>query len=348
MLIKTGVGKYKITKNNEHEFACALFNFDIDGSEVKEVAHRQILRLHVYPFLESGGSASILGLASLTGTDDHDLVLSRQRAEAVRLYLTQHDMFETRLFYTGPLRIRQVVGRGNQFAKWAHRPNAPREDEVWRAVWVHAWDKSQPPSDRDIDFGMQLPHLPDSDLIGNVGQALDIASWIISLVATAEIIPVVDMVASIVDTLFSLVVTWSAADQNGYVNGYIQGYDEAMQDMADVYGVPGLRGKPVSQWPPLSHPRPHTSLWSSQPNIGQQKWHEGQQAGCDAAYGQVQQWDRQGLNVEVRGKNVRLSGREVLRVLSLQRHDNVVVYFVQKFNEYLRSKGLRPWPTLLK
>lgn len=343
MLVRTGRGKYQITKNDSREFACSLYNFDIDGADVKE-DHKQILRSKVFPFLQEGGSAAIVGLASVTGPEQHDQELSLERAESVVKALNWVWAFSGSGFlYSGPMRIRKVVGRGKQ---WAQRFSR-KENEFWRAVWVHVWDQAVPPSDSQVNFGMQLPPLADSNLLMDIGQGLDVASWIISMIAAAEIIPVVDMAASILDTLFSLVAAWAASDQNAYLNGYIQGYDMAMKDMSDTYADSSLHTKPLSQWPPPARPKSHQELWASQPNISQQKWHEGEDAGCEAAYQQVLKWDRQPLAVEVAGQTKRLTGREVLRTLALQHPDRVGEYFVKQFNEALRKKGKRPWPTLL-
>jgi hypothetical protein len=158
------------------------------------------------------------------------------------------------------------------------------------------------------------------------------------------------MAASILTTLFSLIATWAEADQNAYLNGYIEGYDWAMKDMAEPYGSQSLHTKPLSQWPTVAKPSVHDELWTSQPTIGQQKWHEGEQAGCDAAYKQVQDWERNPLYVDLPGgynRQQALSGREILRLLSLQHPDNVGVYFVEQFNKGLIRRGKRRWPTIL-
>jgi hypothetical protein len=341
----TGRGKYVITKNSDNEFACSLYNFDINGSIVKE-DHKQILKASVIDFLSAGGSATIVGLASVTGTSERDLELSQERADNVVKYLRDLSMFASNPDFTGPLRIRSVIGRGRQWALLYSRG----ENEFWRAVWVHVWDRATPPSDSQVDFGVQLPDLPESSTMSDIGKVLDVASWIISAAATAEIIPVLDMAASILTTLFSLVATWAEADQNAYVNGYIQGYDMAMVDMADPYGSPSLHAKPLSQWPTVAKPSPHEELWASQPSILQQKWHEGEQAGCDAAYKQVQDWERDPLYVDLPGgynRQQALSGREILRLLSLQHPDNVGVYFVEQFNTGLLKRGKPRWPTRL-
>jgi hypothetical protein len=341
----TGRGKYVITKNSDSEFACSLYNFDINGSTVKD-DHQQLLKARVFDFLSAGGSATIVGLASVTGTSEGDMELSQERADNVAKYLRLLSMYASDPDYTGPFRIRSAVGRGRQWALLYSRG----ENEFWRAVWVHVWDRATPPSDSQVDFGVQLPDLPESSTISDIGKVLDVASWIISAVATAEIIPVVDMAASILTTLFSLVATWAEADQNAYLNGYIQGYDMAMVDMAEPYGSQSLHTKPLSQWPTLTKPSPHQDLWASQPDVLQQKWHEGEQAGCDAAYKQVQDWERSPLYVDVPGgynQQQALSGREILRLLSLQHPDNVGVYFVEQFNKSLLRRGKPRWPTRL-
>lgn len=342
----TGRGKYVITKNSDTEFACSLYNFDIGGSDVKD-DHKQLLKARVFDFLSAGGSAAIVGLASVTGTSEGDLNLSQTRADNVAKYLRDLSMFASNPDYTGPFRIKSTVGRGRQWALLYSKS----ENEFWRAVWVHVWDRATPPSDNQVDFGVQLPDLPESSALADTGNILDVASWIIAIIDVADIIPVVDLFVSIIDTLFSLIATWAAADQNAYLNGYIQGYDMAMVDMAEPFGSPNLHTKPLSQWPAVPKPSPHEELWASQPSVGQQKWHEGEQAGCDAAYKQVQNWEKSPLYVDVPGagynRQQALSGREVLRVLSLKYPDKVGVYFVKQWNKALNKEGKPDWPTRL-
>src|SRR5215831_9414759 len=62
---KTGPGKYMTGKNGDGDISVKLFNFDINGSEVKE-NHRTILRSTVIEILKAGGSVAILGHASTT------------------------------------------------------------------------------------------------------------------------------------------------------------------------------------------------------------------------------------------------------------------------------------------
>jgi len=344
-VIPTGRGKYKITKNSDSEFACSLYNFDINGSDVKD-DHKQLLKARIFDFLSACGSAAIVGLASVTGTSEGDLDLSQERADNVAKYLRALSMFASNPDYTGPFRIKSTIGRGRQWALLYSKG----ENEFWRAVWVHVWDRATPPSDNQVDFGVQLPDLPESSAIEDTGKILDVASWIISIINASEIIPLVDLAASIIDTLFTLIAAWAVADQNAYLNGFIEGYDMAMVDMAEPYGSTSLHSKPLSQWPAVVKPSPHQELWASQPNIGQQKWHEGEQAGCDAAYKQVMDWERNPLYVDLPGgynRQQALSGREVLRALSLKYPDRVGEYFVKQFNTALLKKGKPNWPTRL-
>jgi len=87
MLVRTGQGKYYITLNTGSVFSACLYNFDIDGAEVKP-SHRDLLREKVVkPFLQTGGSVAVMGLASTSAGQTWDLDLSRHRAEEVAAYL---------------------------------------------------------------------------------------------------------------------------------------------------------------------------------------------------------------------------------------------------------------------
>lgn len=65
-----------------------LANFDVDGDTLKP-EHKAFLDGQVVPILRQGDSLCILrGEASHTGSDAHNLELSKRRAESVQLFLT--------------------------------------------------------------------------------------------------------------------------------------------------------------------------------------------------------------------------------------------------------------------
>ena len=349
MLQYTGPGTYRVSINRPDEFEIALENFDIDGTRVKPI-HRHMLRRWVGPLLKRGGTASILGLASLTASRRHDLLLSERRAQEVLAFLRGLSSPSGGPRSGGPARFPQVDGVGKLIAQSLSVSTDPLENARFRAVWVHAWDRPVPPSRLPRIHGMKLSTLPTSNPLLTGAKVLDVATWLLTAARYAELlgelIPVASLAMSIIDTLSKLIVTWMKADQAAYLNGYILGYDLAMGDMAAPYADPALGTRPLSSWPAVVRPSPHTATWSNQPNVSQEKWHEGETAGCQAAYQQVLTWDRQPLRADVGGHTIQLHGREVLRTLALRFRDEVPQFFVLYFNHALQAKGRHPFPTL--
>lgn len=64
----------------------ALYNFDIDGDELK-AEHRRWLDAHVVPRLRSGGRVALLAQTSRTASPEHNLQLSQRRAHAAAEYI---------------------------------------------------------------------------------------------------------------------------------------------------------------------------------------------------------------------------------------------------------------------
>lgn len=353
MLVRTGPGKYLQVIDRPNLYSVCLYNFDIDGDEVK-LAHRQILDNVVFRrFLQHGGSASILGLASTTSNRSWDLDLSRRRAQNVETYLrSQWGLWGSEdLLYSGPLHISRVDWRGKDLPRSLGVLDN-QENEGWRSVWVRAWDHVAPPLSKDIVEDMMLAPDPGTGgtYLPEAGQALDVISWI-SALTVAEVIPLLDLAISIIDTLAALPVAWALADRASYINGFIIGYNFAMQDMANAYADRSLENMPESRWPALPRPTPHW-INRSQDTIGQQQAHRGEQEGCDKAYSTIQQMENspKTSTIDVKGgatRRIRLTGKLFLRILSSKYGDNVGGYFMRRFNEeVLKPKGMKPWPTL--
>ena len=258
-------------------------------------------------------------------------------------------MWGTDLFNPGIARrdqIRKVEWHGKEMA--LHFGPDYTENEFWRAVWVRAWDKTLPSSARDLAFDMTLPQLPGS-LVLDLGQALDVTAWVVSL-TLGELVPVLDMAVSIIDTLAALPLAWAAGDQAAYVNGFILGYNGAMQDMADAFQDPNLDSRPESTWPEIPHPQPHTAGWSAQPNVSQEKSHQGERDGCNAAYDAIKKLESSPKTVSItargRERKVKLTGKLNLRLMAAKFRDQVATYFMVKWNRYLRDHGKREFPTI--
>jgi outer membrane protein OmpA-like peptidoglycan-associated protein len=86
----TGGGNTATAKSpNQIATTLRLYNFDIDGSDLKAV-HKQLLEKEVIPLLKGNPktTVSLRGMASTSGDAAHNREpLSKARAEAVKKYL---------------------------------------------------------------------------------------------------------------------------------------------------------------------------------------------------------------------------------------------------------------------
>jgi hypothetical protein len=342
--------------NRPNEFSGSLWNFDIDGIELKK-DHKDLLFHKVFPLLQGGGSAAILGLASLTGSEEHDLELSVRRAEAVAKYMhalwdwTPTDPLK---FYGGPMRLGKPRASGKAVADAYYESHKGkrgniRENDFFRAVWVHVWDKPNPPSEEVIVPAITMPDLPLTNDQIEFGKWLDVIAWIESASPVAELLPPLDLAIAIADTLFALPAAWAAGDQGAFLNGYIVAYDRAMQDMADAYGNSVLDRMSHSRWPEIPVPQVHKEMWAAQTTPFQDKGHQGEEAGCKAAYDGIKRLEKHPFWVDIRVRGYvtqqSFTGKETLRALSKKYRDNVGGYFMDKFRSILRAKGYSAnWP----
>jgi hypothetical protein len=114
-----------------------LCNFAINRHQVKP-GHLDALKNYVFPVLVAGGSATIVGMASRTGSKEHNLQLSRRRAFAVSAQL---------IAYSGPVenRLRTVSGVGEAAATIGLMAD-DTESDLYRAVAISVWAKAVPPA----------------------------------------------------------------------------------------------------------------------------------------------------------------------------------------------------------
>jgi outer membrane protein OmpA-like peptidoglycan-associated protein len=92
----TGPGRVEV----EPEYSSAnsikgvLYNFDVDGDELKS-AHTEFLLRRVVPLLRnSGGYVFLLGSASRVGREDYNLRLSERRVDKVAAFLKAYGVAE--------------------------------------------------------------------------------------------------------------------------------------------------------------------------------------------------------------------------------------------------------------
>jgi hypothetical protein len=112
-----------------------LYNFEIGKFDIKS-EHNKWLTSVVIPKLWSGGSISIIGLASRTGTDALNMKLSENRMRAVV------DLLRKNVPNNFKAAIEAAVGE--RAAMFAGVKDGV-EQEGWRGVIISVWDKPAPP-----------------------------------------------------------------------------------------------------------------------------------------------------------------------------------------------------------
>jgi hypothetical protein len=360
---RKGAGKYSVQVDTAHVFQVLLFNFDIDGTKLKDPGHTQILQKKVLPLLRSGWTGSVLGLASTTGDRTYDLKLSQTRATEVSGYLVK----ELMKLGGDPWRIQAVNYQGKDAALKAGRADNKEEDE-WRGAVVRVWDELVPPTAQDIAHGMDISELTGANslaisipinpaegirggieilngifLAGDIVGITEITEIAAAGTMTFGLLAVAPILLAVADVL-ALPLIFASADRLASFNGRIQGEADAIQDMADQYSDAGLDRIPLSQWPAVQVPTPHVPD-SAMPNDSAQAWRNGQAVGRRDAVQAVIDLEQNPRPVTLKsGKTIKLTGRLWLRALSKTFKDNAgIEVVIIPVNEELKKENQK-WP----
>jgi hypothetical protein len=115
--------------------AAKLFNFEVGKFAIKS-EHSNWLISVVAPKLRGGGSLTIIGLASRTGSDDFNMQLSHNRLQAVIDLLRKQ--------VPNNFKVALEVAKGERAAMYAGEMDGV-ENERWRGVIISVWNKPNPP-----------------------------------------------------------------------------------------------------------------------------------------------------------------------------------------------------------
>jgi hypothetical protein len=115
--------------------AAKLFNFEVGKFAIKP-EHSSWLISVVAPKLRGGGSLTIIGLASRTGSDDFNMQLSDNRMRAVIDLLRKQ--------VPNNFKVAHEVAKGERAAMYAGEMDGV-ENESWRGVIISVWNKPNPP-----------------------------------------------------------------------------------------------------------------------------------------------------------------------------------------------------------
>lgn len=327
-----------------------LFNFDVDGSQVKK-EHSEMLASSVALAIRDSGSVKFLGLASTTANDAHNKKLAENRVDAVVAELRRQ---------AGPkFIVTKAVAIGEEMAKAFHEAKHQggtkdnTESEIWRGVVINAWNRrGNPPVPPKIDFPIGDDSWTDtaSKALDTTGIALGFVDFVVDmagLAAAATVTGILGLGVSAVQAIVAMPVIFIVSDDKARYNGKVQGAADALQDCADQYKSGGLDSTVLSRWPAIKVPEIHGA---KNPHASQSQvaWREGQVQGRQEIMNMLLKMEQNPKPTTLAdGKTIRLSGRIWLRLASRIHKDNVGVEFVIKpTNENLKAKGQKPWPTL--
>lgn len=317
----TGPGKQELLPNSR----ILLYNFGIDQCHLKP-EHRTFLMSSVAPALRTGGSISIVGLASRSGTFKHNDRLSLQRADSVRTFL-QHSV-------KNAFPIREFKAFGERKAKLDGMRDGS-ENERYRSVLLFMSASPKPPDpviDGTIVHEVQLPTINSSEgILDTVGQVLDVAGGvgsIINLVIDSVLLDMGTIFLTAISGIVGMAAVWLESNKFARNNGRKLGFSKAMQEMADVYSDYDLRLVPESKWKPLPHPVANFgSLPDGSVTVAERSARVGTREGYEAAWKLIVQMDRspRDMTVTVNGKQklLRLSGRMLLWLMYRAYEDDV-------------------------
>jgi len=346
----TGPGKFFVKVDKTVEVVRAwLFNFDVDGATLKFPEHTNLLKQAIGPVIRDGGSIKLLGLASTTGTAEHDKQLGDRRMKEVENF---------RIHFGNRFKVHESRFGGKQMALAfgdAHLKGGTRdntESELWRAVVINAWNRGVPPPPplpNDVPFA-------NSTWANDVNKVMDVLSGSLGIIDTiADIFDIAGVAAvtgpgglivGAVGQILALPLIFATADALANTNGQIQGAADAIQDMADQFGGDDLDRIPLSKWPAVKVPTTHVPD-NPRPNVSQEAWRAGQAIGLRNAVERVLKLEQNPKPVTLPdGKNIRINGRIWLRSISKAFKDNAGVEVVIKpANEDLKKRKMPPFPT---
>lgn len=123
---RTGVGKIAYFPRSDISTHAVLYNFDIDGHQLKP-EHKLFLETQVAPILQQGGTSVVKGMCSRSGSRVHNNNLSMKRSLEVCDFLSRLSVAASNVFVP--------VGTGEGAAEEAGYEDGV-EDEYYRAVEI--------------------------------------------------------------------------------------------------------------------------------------------------------------------------------------------------------------------
>lgn len=347
-------GHIGLAKMPNEQVALLLSNFDVAGARLKP-GHELPLLGVIAPMLRAGGSCTIFGMASRSGSVGTNDVLSQRRAEAVKSRLARE---------INPLRAISVTGFGESLAAQSGHKDGS-EDANMRGAIVVAWPKPTPPDIKSVVNNLKsLPGPPGFSLLNAAGTALDVLDGVGLAVSVSGLLEVgtpgalgvlaagaeiLGPITAVVALHVSVFATLMDGDNLAETNSELEGFWNAMEDMAKQYDDRNFDRKPLDTWPAVRKPAPRKKVGVHLKTVAARRADIGEQRGIDKAYRFIQSMDRtpRSVKVEVKpgqSREIKVPGRLLLRMLQVNFPGRIADELREQTNAKLRAEGKQEWP----
>lgn len=347
-------GHIHVARMPNEQLVLLLSNFDVAKARLKP-GHEMALLGIMRPVLSAGGSCTIFGMASRSGSANTNNTLSQRRAEAVKSALARQ---------ISPLRALSVTGQGESLAAQSGHADGS-EDAQMRGVIVVAWPKPTPPDIGSVHEKIKsLPGPPGMSLLSGGSIALDVldgvglalsVSGLLEVgtvgaagvaAAAAEILGPITAIAALHATVFATLID---GDNLAETNAELEGFWNAMEDMARQYDDRNLDRKPMDTWPPVVKPNPRKKVGVHLKTVAARRADAGEHRGIQKAHRFILDMDStpQSVTVEVKpgqSKEIKVTGRLLLRMLQANYAGRVADELRERTNAKLRAEGKQEWP----
>lgn len=324
-----------------------LYNFDIGGDELKR-EHQLYLRGEATTPLRVGGSVSIVGLASRTGSVAHNQALSERRASRTLDYLREA--------IPNRFAVDQLVAFGEMSMKregYHDRVENPR----FRSVILFVSSGPKPPSvppvvDISPEIGID-GLMPGFDVFDTLSKTIDVTQGVAGMIeilpwgTVAEFAGNLGPLLGVVGGVIAMPLLWKGVDDQNLTNGRLEGLWDAMQDMASAFSNRDLITTRVSRWPLIPVPKAHP-LVGADVLLNEKTWLRGRQEGAEAAYKMMAAMDRNPVDMTVtlhgRPQKQAVTGRFYLYWIWRGTHGRVAEAIRKLVDTRLRAAGKKEWP----
>jgi hypothetical protein len=352
MAKSTGPGKVEVISRSP--LSVLFYNFDIGGDVVK-VEHMSGLFQHIVPVLDAGGSATLVGMASRTGSEALNIGLAKGRAVKTLGALARI------VGDTGKAAHAKLgVSEGSAAAARAG-DKAGAENPKFRACVVSAWLQRAPPKPvlPDGSTAVDLNAMPEVTVGDYMNPATLIEAGVSTGFSLAELIfaagwiaAVATPIMAILDSVFNilgLIWAWKSADELAHFNGWVRGFIDGWQEMANAYSDPKLDPNHPEKWPAIPHPAPkfEWNVPDSALMTSQQEDRRGRREGAEASFKAIQELENNPKDLVIKGKSeihLKGTGKVVLWVIYQARKGDVSGGILELINKKLHEKGKGDWP----